>query len=75
MINTRFLVVCLWIYMIFLRKDIILSNPVKGQKLFEGNRIYCSDITGPGVRSFPDLMFEVERILQLFKSSRGFARL
>jgi hypothetical protein len=26
MINTRFLVVCLWIYMIFLRKDIILSN-------------------------------------------------
>jgi len=39
-------------------------NPVKGQKLFEGKRIYCSDITGFGVRPFPDLVFEVERILQ-----------
>ena len=39
-------------------------NPVKGQKLFEGKRIYCSDITGSGVRPFPDLVFEVERILQ-----------
>ena len=38
-------------------------NPVKGQKLFEGKRIYCSDITGFGVRPFPDLVFEVERIL------------
>ena len=40
-------------------------NPVKGQKLFEGKRIYCSDITGFGVRPFPDLVFEVERILHL----------
>lgn len=31
--------------------------------MFEVRRIYCSDITGLGVRSFPDLMFEVERIL------------
>jgi hypothetical protein len=32
--------------------------------VFEWNRIYCSDITGLGVRSLPDLVFEVERILQ-----------
>jgi hypothetical protein len=38
---------------------------VKGQKAFEGERIYCSDITGSGVRGFPDLVFEVERILHL----------
>ena len=38
-------------------------NPVKKQKVFEVERIYCSDITGLGVRPFPDLVFEVERIL------------
>lgn len=32
--------------------------------MFEVDRIYCSDITGLGVRPFPDLVFEVERILQ-----------
>ena len=39
-------------------------NPVKKQKVFEVERIYCSDKTGFGVRPFPDLVFEVERILQ-----------
>ena len=33
--------------------------------MFEVDRIYCSDITGLGVRPFPDLVFEVERILHL----------
>ena len=32
--------------------------------MFEVDRIYCSDITGFGVRPFPDLVFEVDRILQ-----------
>ena len=32
--------------------------------MFEVDRIYCSDITGLGVRPFPDLVFEVDRILQ-----------
>jgi hypothetical protein len=31
--------------------------------VFEVERIHCSDITGFGVRPFPDLVFEVERIL------------
>lgn len=31
--------------------------------MFEVDRIYCSDITGLGVRPFPDLVFEVDRIL------------
>jgi hypothetical protein len=42
-------------------------NPVKKQKVFEVERIYCSDITGLGVRPFPDLVFEVERILQIVR--------
>lgn len=33
--------------------------------MFEVDRIYCSDITGLGVRPFPDLVFEVDRILHL----------
>jgi hypothetical protein len=41
-------------------------NPVKEEKVFEVERIYCSDITGSGVRPFPDLVFEVERIIQSF---------
>ena len=32
--------------------------------MFEVERIYCSDSTGSGVRPFPDLVFEVERIIQ-----------
>lgn len=36
MINTRFLVVCLWIYMIFLRKDIILCNPATSSNTQSG---------------------------------------
>jgi hypothetical protein len=39
-------------------------NPVKEEIVFEVERIYCSDITGSGVRPFPDLVFEVERIIQ-----------
>jgi hypothetical protein len=47
------------------KKSVLVEhlNPVKRQKVFEVRRIYCSDITGLSVRSFPDLMFEVERIL------------
>ena len=33
--------------------------------MFEVDRIYCSDITGLGVRPFPDLVFEVDRILHM----------
>jgi hypothetical protein len=33
--------------------------------VFEQNRIECSDIIGFGVRSFSDLVFEVEWILQI----------
>lgn len=57
-------------------------NPVKEEKVFEVERIYCSDITGSGVRPFPDLVFEVERIIhvalgykQLMEVERAFRTL
>jgi len=40
--------------------------------VFEVCRIYCSDITGLSVRPFPDLVFEVERILQVNESNVSF---
>jgi len=42
------------------------SNTKSGDelKLFETKRIYCSDISGLSVRSLPDRVFDVERILQ-----------
>ena len=36
--------------------------------MFEVDRIYCSNITGQGVRSFVDLVFDVERILHYGKA-------
>ena len=37
--------------------------------MFEVCRIHCSDITGSGVRCFPDLVFDVERILHLLEKT------
>ena len=46
--------------------DLFYINRYSGktQKVFDENRIGCSDITGIGVRPLPELVFEVERNLQ-----------